>query len=164
MDEDHDGLDDFSRRFNEIDALMEDDTIEEALVAARSLLEEPELPYYVRLRTMAHLCCAFEDWYEAEYTRLQAERLWDTFRRLYPVGGPRTSPNVENEIQKVRGILDLLRVRQAEDAPAVHRISFLEDGEAVFEGFVEGESQSTESLWRERISRLPRKMTRMCGN
>jgi len=92
---------------------------------------------------MAHLCCALKDWYKTEYIRQHAERLWDTFRRLYPIGGASTSTAVENDLQKVRGILDLLRVRQAEDAPAFHRLSFPEDGEAVYEGFMEGEDFET---------------------
>jgi len=144
-DDDHE-LDDFSVRFNEVDARIEDDTIKEAIVAAESLLREPGLPFYVRLRIMAmmaNLCCALKDWYKAEYIRQHAERLWDTFRRLYPIGGASTSTAVENEIQKVRGLLDLLRVGQAEDAPAFHRLSFLEDGEAVYEGLMEGEDFET---------------------
>jgi len=44
-DDDHE-RDDFSVRFNEVDPRMEDDTIEEAVVAAESLLREPRLPYY----------------------------------------------------------------------------------------------------------------------
>ncbi|OBT71586.1 hypothetical protein VF21_09284 [Pseudogymnoascus sp. 05NY08] len=74
----------FGREYNTVLALYnEDDKEEECINAAQNLLEDPDLPRYLRILTLIILGTSIDDWDDSETCRLEAKRLWEQAHRQY---------------------------------------------------------------------------------
>jgi hypothetical protein len=105
--------DQFTDRFNEANALWDEDRLEECIVKARELLAEPAIPRYHEIKTLLLLASTVEDWYEANGYRIEAEGLWRIVRRWHPEG---EDEELDGYMAEIRGVLDEAdRVLQEEE-------------------------------------------------
>ncbi|KAF2166335.1 hypothetical protein M409DRAFT_23527 [Zasmidium cellare ATCC 36951] len=66
----------FTKRFNEVAQLYDDDALEECINKGRTLLDDPALPRYHRMKTWVLLGSIVGDWEEAEEFCVKARSLW----------------------------------------------------------------------------------------
>ncbi|KAG9846101.1 hypothetical protein KCU98_g6628, partial [Aureobasidium melanogenum] len=88
--------------------------INDGLAACETLLTDPELPRYYRIKTLILLASANKEWRQKESLRLRAEHTWTESRRLHPEGQNNTTDTVLAELRKS---LDELKTEHLKTMP-----------------------------------------------
>ncbi|KAG9655048.1 hypothetical protein KCU95_g10553, partial [Aureobasidium melanogenum] len=88
--------------------------INDGLAACETLLTDPELPRYYRIKTFILLASANKEWRQKESLRLRAEHTWTESRRLHPEGQNNTTDTVLAELRKS---LDELKTEHLKTMP-----------------------------------------------
>ncbi|KAI4719890.1 hypothetical protein E4T48_03880 [Aureobasidium sp. EXF-10727] len=91
--------------------------IDDGLATCESLLTDPELPRYYRIKTLILLASANKAWRQKEDLRLRAEHTWNESRKLHPQGQNETTDSV---LAELRASLDELKTEQTETMPQVN--------------------------------------------
>ncbi|KAH0335156.1 hypothetical protein KCU81_g9172, partial [Aureobasidium melanogenum] len=86
----------------------------DGLAACESLLTDPDLPRYYRIKTLILLASATKEWRQKESLRLRAEHTWTESRRLHPEGQNTTTDTV---LAELRESLDELKTEQQKTMP-----------------------------------------------
>ncbi|OBT84721.1 hypothetical protein VE02_06095 [Pseudogymnoascus sp. 03VT05] len=110
----------FGREYNTVLALYnEDDKEEECINAAQDLLEDPDLPRYLRILTLIILGTSVDDWDDSETCRLEAKRLWEQAHRQYAA---LDIPDAFRPFDKLRVQLDAFDIMQKERLEALENL------------------------------------------
>ncbi|KAG9688219.1 hypothetical protein KCU95_g12079, partial [Aureobasidium melanogenum] len=86
----------------------------DGLAVCESLLTDPDLPRYYRIKTLILLASATKEWRQKESLRLRAEHTWTESRRLHPEGQNTTTDTV---LAELRESLDELKTEQQKTMP-----------------------------------------------
>lgn len=101
----------FGRKYDHVRGLFDDNKLDDGINEAQDLLDDGDLPRYLRIKTLIVLAAAASNWHDTEACRTEAETLWSLARRYHPEGYDATA---DEALAELRVLLERVKEAQIE--------------------------------------------------